>query len=201
MKLPRSLFRPLSTLNRVTLAGALVGLLAAGVAGAEPVVGKNYQNPTLRDGSDKPATLPEFGQKVVLVMYTDPDVADQNDAFADAVKGANLSPKVYRSIGVANMKDAPFKPDGIIRSVVRGKIKKYGVTILTDPKRLLIEAWDLGDCNDKSVVLIFDEKGVLKYAKKGELSPEERTSTLALIKDLVAKAEAAGVGAAPAPAP
>lgn len=201
MKLIRSLSRPLSTLNRVTLAGAFVGLLlASGTAGAEPTVGKTYQNPTLRDGSDKPVTIPDFGQKVVLVMYTDPDVADQNDVFADAVKAANLSQRVYRSVGVANMEDAPFKPNGIIRSVVRGKIKKYGVTILTDPKKLLIGAWDLGDCNEKSVVLIFDQKGVLRYAKKGELSAEERTSTLALMKQLVADAEAAAPAPAAAPA-
>lgn len=202
MKLIRSLSRSLSTLNRVTLAGAFVGLLlASGAAGAEPTVGKVYENPTLRDGSDKPVTIPDFGQKVLLVMYTDPDVADQNDVFADAVKAANFSTKVYRSVGVANMKDAPGKPDFIIRSVVRGKIKKYGVTILTDPKKLLIGAWDLGECNEKSVVLIFDQKGTLRYAKKGELSAEERTSTLALIKQLVADAEAAAPAAAPAPAP
>ena len=162
-------------------------LFPASHALAEPKVGDKLENPEVRDAKDAPARLPEWGNKVLLIMYTDPDEADQNDEFADAVKAANLPKDVFQSMGVANMKDAPAKPNWIIRSIVRGKVKKYKVTILTDPDRSLIAQWDLGDCNNKSVALIIGKDKKLKYIKKGQLSADEIKSTLELLKKVISE--------------
>ena len=102
-------------------------LFPASHALAEPKVGDKLENPEVRDAKDAPARLPEWGNKVLLIMYTDPDEADQNDEFADAVKAANLPKDVFQSMGVANMKDAPAKPNWIIRSVVRSEIGRAHV--------------------------------------------------------------------------
>ena len=140
----------------------------------------------VRDANDKPATLPDFGSKVVMILYTDPNVADQNDPFADKVKAAALPSEHYKSIGIANMKDAPMKPNWIIRKIVRDKVEKYGVTILTDPDRLLINQWGLGDCNNQSVVLIVGKDKKLHFFEKGQLSSEKSQAALAKLCQLIA---------------
>ena len=164
-------------------------LVPASLAFAEPKVGDKLENPEVRDAKDAPAKLPEWGSKVLLIMYTDPDEADQNDKFADDVKASNLPKDVFQSMGIANMKDAPGKPNWIIRRVVRKKIEKYGTTIMTDPDLLFAKAWNLGDCNDKSVVLFVDKKGVLRYLHKGQLGEAERGKALSLLKSLVDEAK------------
>ncbi len=169
---------------------ALLALLSpASKAFAEPKVGDKFENPEVRDAKNAPAKLPEWGSKVLLIMYTDPDEADQNDKFADEVKASNLPKEQFQSMGIANMKDAPAKPDWIIRRVVSKKIAKYGTTILTDPDRLFAKAWNLGDCNDKSVVLFVDKKGILRYLYKGQLNDAERGKALTLLKSLVDEAK------------
>ena len=186
----------LSSLLRVpVLALSLCGLLArpqaanaADLANVAKLakVGDELKNAEVRDGNNKPASLPSFGERVLLILYTDPDVADQNDAFADLVKAAGLPQSHFQSMGVANMKDAPVKPDWIIRSIVRSKIKKYNVTILTDPQRLLIDQWGLGDCNNKSVVLIVGKDKRLHFFEKGALSPEKAQAAVAKLCQLIA---------------
>jgi hypothetical protein len=176
------------------LAFSLLGLGLLGDAAsarADIAVGTAVENPELRDAADKPAKLPDFGDKVLLVLYTDPDVADQNDAFADAVKAENLDKSRFASLGIANMEDAPAKPNWIIRAIVRSKIKKYNVAILTDPKRLLIQQWQLGDCNDKSVVLVVGKDKKVKFFKKGKLKEDETKTVIELLKKLIADPDGA----------
>lgn len=183
-----SLFRGRAMSMGMGIAMGLCSLLAdPSSAHAETTVGASLENPGLRDGDNKPANLPSFGEKVLLILYTDPDVADQNDAFADFVKAADLPRTHFQSMGVANMQDAPAKPNWIIRTIVRGKIKKYNVTILTDPERLLIKAWDLGDCNNKSVVMIVGKDKKLHFFAKGKLSDTQKSAALAKLCELIAQ--------------
>lgn len=192
-----------SFLRVPTLALSLIAALAHSPDARAAAVGDELKNGEVRDGSNKPATLPSFGERVILILYTDPDVANQNDAFADLVKAAGLPKSHFQSMGIANMKDAPLKPDWIIRSIVRKKIDKYGVTILTDPSHLLIDQWGLGDCNNKSVVLIIGKDKKLHFYEKGALSPEKAQEALAKLCQLIAAdggPEAAGCKATAKPA-
>lgn len=171
----------------LSVAAALCGTfltLSPVTARAELQVGTTVENPTLRDGSDKETQLPSFGDKTLLILYTDPDEADQNDPFADTVKKLNLDKGRFQSIGIANMEDAPAKPNWAIRMIVRGKVKKYGVTILTDPTKMLPKAWDLGDCNDKSVVIIVDPSKKVLFFKKGRLSAEDQNAAISILTKL-----------------
>jgi len=192
-----------SQLRFPALALSLCGVLAHSPQAHAAAVGDELKNGEVRDGSNKPASLPSFGERVLLILYTDPDVANQNDAFADLVKAAGLPKSHFQSMGIANMKDAPLKPDWIIRSIVRKKIDKYGVTILTDPSHLLIDQWGLGDCNNKSVVLIIGKDKKLHFFEKGALSPEKAQAALAKLCQLIAAdggPEGAGCQAAAKPA-
>ena len=194
----------LTRLLRVpVMALSLCALLGPSHEAQAAAVGEELKNGEVRDGRNQPASLPGFGERVLLILYTDPDVANQNDAFADLVKAAGLPKSHFQSMGIANMKDAPLKPDWIIRSIVRKKIDKYGVTILTDPSHLLIDQWGLGDCNNKSVVLIIGKDKKLHFFEKGALSPEKAQAALAKLCQLIAAdggPEGAGCQAAAKPA-
>lgn len=155
-------------LSNLLVVAVLLGLLRP--AHAELKVGDVLDNVTLQDANKQTAQIPNLGKKVLLLLYTDPDVADQNDPFGDQAKAQNFDQTRFQSIGIANLEDAPAKPNWIIRIIIRSKIKKYAVEILTDPDRALVKAWNLGDCNNKSVVLIIGKDKKLKYLKKGAIS-------------------------------
>lgn len=177
----------LTRLLRVpVMALSLCALLGPSHEAQAAAVGEELKNGEVRDGRNQPASLPGFGERVLLILYTDPDVANQNDAFADLVKAAGLPKSHFQSMGIANMKDAPLKPNWAIRSIVRKKVEKYGVTILTDPDRLLINQWGLGDCNNQSVVLIVGKDKKLHFFEKGQLSPEKSQAALAKLCQLIA---------------
>ncbi len=175
-----SLFR---TVSRGLLAAALVFSVNLTDASAASV-GQKLTNPELRDGNDQAAKIPDFGTKVLAIFYSDPDVSDQNDPFADKLKAANLDKTVYRGVGVANMKDT-WLPDSVIRTIVRKKIAKYDATILTDPNHLLADAWSLGNCDEKSVVIVLDKTGTVRYVKSGAMTPAEIESTFNLVTQLM----------------
>lgn len=176
----------LSTLKICSAIFALSTALLQTPAALAVNVGDQLKNATVRDANDKPATVPDFGKKVLAIFYTDADVSDQNDPFADVLKAADLNESVYKGIGVANMKDT-WLPNSVIRAIVRKKIEKYDATILTDPDHLLADAWGLGSCDNYSVVLIIDKKGKLQYIKKGAMTEAEKQAGLALVKRLMAE--------------
>ena len=147
-------------------------------------VGEKMKNLPVRDSNDNPASIPGLGSKVLTVFYTDPDVKDQNDPFADTLKKENLDKAKYNGVGIANLKDT-WKPNSVIRMVVRSKEAKYKSKIFTDPSHIVKDGWNLGECDGYSVVIIVDKNGVVKYVKKGALSAAEITEAVALIKKLM----------------
>lgn len=194
-----------SYIKRSLAALALTGaLMSGGLAQAELKVGDTVEATTLRDANNKPAEIPDLGKKVLLILYTDPGVADITDKFADRVKALKLPEAYFRSMGVANMKDAKGLADFLIRIVVRSKINKYKVTILTDPDLLLKKGWNLGDTDDKSVVLLIDANRKVRYIhtnkqKKDELVGAEQDEAVKAVQDVVA--EASGGTYTPQPSP
>jgi hypothetical protein len=159
-------------------------LLALPALGAEPAVGTALKNVELRDATDAPASIPNFGAKVLALFYTDADVADLNDPLADAITAKHFDKSRYQGIGIVNLQDSK-PPNFIIRSIVKGKIEKYKSAILTDPSHLLPQAWGLGDCNNTSVVLVVGRDGQLKYVQRGGLKPAEIEAVVKLIDALV----------------
>ncbi|MBF0227783.1 MAG: hypothetical protein HQK76_20230 [Desulfobacterales bacterium] len=147
-------------------------------------VGDTVENINLKDAEDKPSQIPFFGEKVLSIIYADPEASDMNDPLADALKAKNFDIEKYKGIGIANMKDT-WKPNSIIRMVVRKKIEKYKSTILTDPDRTFPKQWSLGDCDDVSVVVIIGKDKKVKYLKKGEVTKDEIPNVISLIEQLM----------------
>lgn len=158
-------------------------LLAADPAAALKV-GDKVSSVKVRDSNDKPAWIPDLGKKVLTIFYTDPDEKEMNEKFREELKAAKPDKSKYRGMGVVNMKDT-WKPNFLIRKVVRSKIKKFKSTILTDKDHTLKKAWKLGDCNEKDVVIVIGVDKVVKFIKKTKLTPAERKATLALVKRLI----------------
>ena len=101
-------------------------------------------------------------------------------------KKAKISKDKMQAIGIANMKDAPWKPDSVIRYMARRKVKQYpGTVILTDPEYILRDAWGLGNCNQKSVAIIIGTDKKVHYYKKGKLNDGEIQQAVDIIRKLV----------------
>jgi len=144
-------------------------------------VGDTVKNLKVRDSNDNPAWIPDLGKKVLTIFYTDPDEKDMNEPFRDMLKAAKLDKTTYRGLGIVNLKDT-WKPNFIIRKVIRGKIKKFKSTILTDPAFIVRNQWHMGDCNNKDVVIVVGKDKKVKFIKKGPLTAAEKKATLALIR-------------------
>ena len=121
-----------------------------------------------------------FGQKVLTVIYADMQASDDNDPVADAIKAKDLPKNRYEGIGVANMVDS-WVPNWIIRSVIKKKREKYESTILSDENYALPKSWNLGDCNDVSVVIVVGKDRKIKYIKKGKVEGAEIDKVVKLV--------------------
>jgi hypothetical protein len=147
-------------------------------------VGEILKPIELADAHGEPAEIPDFGEKVLIIFYNDADRADLNDPLADAIKAEGFDPELQRGIGIANLKDSKA-PNFMIRSVIRGKIKKYKSTILTDPDLRLPTAWDMGDCNNDSIVMLVGTDGKLERIQRGGVRGADIATWLKHIQDLL----------------
>jgi predicted transcriptional regulator len=171
----------------VTIAVAVAAALVAGATGLSAAkVGQLLTDVTIKDAHDNPAKIPDFGEKVLFVVYADIQTADDNDPVVEAVRDLNLDESKAIGFGIANMKDS-WVPDGIIRMVIRRKIEQFHRTILADDDHIVAEAWGLGDCDDKSVVLVIGKDKRLKYIKKGKVRGAEIQKVVDIINAEVNK--------------
>jgi len=131
-----------------------------------PKKGEKLNNIEILDVNDKKCFLPSWGQKVLTIMYTDPDEKDINDDLSNAIKSKNYSTNKYLGIGVANCKDT-WIPNGLIRRAAEQKQKDFPKSkILLDKGHLLSSAWHLGECNDAGVVIVLGKDAKVKFIKK-----------------------------------
>ncbi|MDH7499469.1 MAG: YtfJ family protein [candidate division NC10 bacterium] len=160
-------------------------LLGWGVVSAPAAtVGQELNDVQIRDAEDRPAHIPDFGRKLIGLFYNDADVSDLNDPLADAIKAQNFDRGKYEGIGIGNLKDSKL-PNFLIRKIIKAKVEKYQVTILTDPGLTLARAWDLGDCNNTAVFLLIGKDRRVKYVKKGPIRGAEVDAIVQMIGDLI----------------
>lgn len=130
----------------------------------------------IRDLNNEAAITPGIGEKVTLIFYPDPDKPSQNDYFIEEVKKWQFPEDEYMAYGIVNLADSPY-PNGIIRFMTRQVRKRSkqeaDALILTDPKRLIQEAWNTGDCNNTFPILLVDAEGTVLFWKAGELTKDE----------------------------
>lgn len=159
--------------HKLTFLFAALCLLSATARAQE--LPKQVSDVDLFTLTNEPTKLPEFGQKNLMIFYIDPQAHKQNEDFtveleqSHRAEGPNLL-----GFGVINLKDAPLFPNFLVRKIARKRTEKNGALVLADPKHLLRDAWGLGDCNDKFVLLIVTKTGELAYMHKGELTSEDK---------------------------
>ena len=86
--------------------------LTASAAAAQELPRK-VQNVEVLDLDGKPAKLPHFGEKNLMIFYVDPDRHKQNEDFTiELEKNGRASGENIYGFGVMNLKDAPMVPNG-----------------------------------------------------------------------------------------
>jgi len=143
----------------------LCAVLTAGSAAIYALsVNQSLTNLTIKDANDKPASIPDFGSKVLTIFYNDAEASDLSDPMSDALKAKNYPESKTRGIGIANLKDS-VAPNWLIRKIVKSKIAKYNSTILTDSDLTVARSWGLGECNNKSICIVIGKDSKVKYIK------------------------------------
>lgn len=136
---------------------------------------RKVQNVELLDLDGKPAKLPHFGDKNLMIFYVDPDRHKQNEEFTyELERNHRASGENIYGFGVMNLMDAPMIPNGMARSMAKKRTAKNGATVLADESRTLSKAWGLGDCNNQFVLLLVSKEGELVFMRKGVLSEADK---------------------------
>ncbi len=170
--------------NLIVVLGSLFITLAGFIAVNALSVGQDVSNVNIKDANNQPATIPDFGSKVITIVYGDKEAADFSDPISDALKAKNFPESKQRGIGIANLKDS-FAPDSVIRLMVRRKIEKYKVTVLTDVDRTFPNSWGIGDCNNKSVFIVVGKDKKIKYFKAFDKNHKPNQADIDAIVGLV----------------
>jgi len=148
------------------------------VFASELKMGDKASDWNFKDATEEKFTMESWGKKVLLINYVDPDEADLNEHFTDAVKKAldagRLNKEKYKGFGIVDTK-ATWKPNFIIRAIAKRKKKKYNTVILFDYEASLRKAWGLK--KDTHNVIIVDKRRVCRYIQKGKV-PENKVNEL-----------------------
>ena len=136
---------------------------------------RKVQNVEILDLDGKPAKLPHFGEKNLMIFYVDPDRHKQNEDFTyELERNHRASGDNLYGFGIMNLMDAPMIPNGMARSMAKKRTEKNGATVLADEGRILSKAWGLGDCNNQFVLLIVSKEGEMVFMRKGVLSEADK---------------------------
>ena len=136
---------------------------------------RKVQNVEVLDLDGKPAKLPYFGEKNLMIFYVDPDRHKQNEDFTvELEKNHRAESDKIHGFGVMNLKDAPMVPNSMARSMARKRTATNGATVLADQTHALSTAWNLGDCNNKFVLMFVTKEGELVFLRKGVLSDADK---------------------------
>ncbi|MBW1981455.1 MAG: hypothetical protein JRJ12_09550 [Deltaproteobacteria bacterium] len=173
-------------MKKTLLLGLLLLIVVCGRAVAgELHVGERAADFTLQD-SDKVLynlNSPVFQNKVLSIFYVDPDEADLNEHISEALKKAAdqgiLDRRHYKGFGITNLK-ATWKPNFIIKAIVKRKKKKYGTIILLDYDYTILNLWGLE--NDTSNLVILDKNRICRYLHKGRVPEADLAAIIKIIK-------------------
>ncbi len=166
-------------MKRMILTLLAVMVVATGAAGAgELMPGQAASEWSFPDADGNMYTMENWAGKVLLINYVDPDEADVNDHYTDAMKAAKeegrLKTESYKGIGIADCA-ASWKPNFLIRSIAGKKAKKYKTTILFDTEAALRNAWGLE--KDTGNIILLDKNRVCRAIVRGPV-PEDQVADL-----------------------
>jgi len=169
-------------------AGSVLIILSVVIAADALSVNQVLTNPVIKDPGDQAASIPDFGSKVLTIVYSDSDASDICDPIIDGLLVKNYPESKKGGVGIANLKDSPY-PNWILRKVLKRKVEKYHKVILLDDNHKIPEAWGFGDCNNKAVYIILGKDKKIKffriYDKKNRPTQDDIDSAAGIVDALM----------------
>ena len=109
--------------------------VATSVEAQELSLPRKVKNLTIKDIAGNSVTLPEFGEKNLLIFYVDPDSylkGGANKKLSDELEeNGRAAGAAIRGFGVMNFPDTGL-PKNMVRKIARKRVEKNGATILDD---------------------------------------------------------------------
>jgi len=107
-----------------------------------------------------------------------------NEPLIEAIRAANLPHDRYQTTTIVNIDDAIIGTSLFVRkSIESGKREFPWSQIIVDSHGGVKKAWALQP--ESSAVVVLDKNGVIKFAKDGQLSPQEVQQVITLVDQLV----------------
>ncbi len=129
----------------------------------------------------KPFDSQKLRGKVRLIVYSDPDKRDLNEAFFRRVKALHLDRTRYGSVAIINMA-ATWLPNFVLEAILKKKQKEYPDTLyVKDMHKAIVKAWDVADENQD--IIITDKEGRVLFYKVGKLLPAEQERAIAILRE------------------
>ena len=145
-----------------------------GGAGAAPQAGVGIPFVEVVDVDDKPHTIPYRG-KPHVVVYEDKDAGSQNrraHVLLDKLSSFPQNHGRYEVIAVADVEQYDFWPaKKYVLEHLRKEMVDEKSIIFCDWKGKARKTWGLA--KKKSVILVLDEEGKLRFAAQGPMSDEQ----------------------------
>ena len=155
---------------KMLIAVCLAALCAAYAQAQEPKLPKNVKNTKVYDLGKNLVSIPNFGEKNLIIFFLDPDNFMQNNDFQNEFEaGGYGTGKDLFSFGIVNKYDSLIPMNWIV-SQAKKRTANNGGTALVDIDGNLAKDWGLGDCNNMFVLLVVSKEGELVYCHKGKLS-------------------------------
>lgn len=163
----------------------LVAALFVGVVAEAQTLPRKVSNVTIKDLYGNPTTLPHFGEKNLLIFYVDPDAylaMNKNNKFAEELEknGRAAGPGIY-GFGILDFPDT-WLPKDFLRKICRKRVEKNGATIIEDSAHDFKNAWGLGNCNQKFMLLIVSKEGELVYVLRDEVDEKGKQEFYRIIE-------------------
>ena len=153
----------------------------------ENILLTNTSEPKDLDGNF--TSIPFFGEKLLVIFYTDPDVGDVNDYLSNLLMKKTIPESKFAGIGIVNC-DESWIPNSAIRIGAVQKLKKYpGSIIILDEDNIIQNKWNLKDCNNMGVVIIVGKDKKIKLIKYIKTENESISNSSSIIKVIDAEIE------------
>ena len=136
---------------------------------------RKVENVTIKDLYGNPATLPYWGEKNLLIFYVDPDAylaMNKNNKFAEELEEncRAAGPEIY-GFGIMNFPDT-WLPKKLLRNICRKRVEKNGAIIIDDSEHIFRNQWNLGNCDNKFMLLIVSKEGEIVYILRDDIDKE-----------------------------
>ena len=120
--------------------------------------------------------------KTTMLMYVDPDEKNKGELFKPTIEALerDLDFNKFQILVILNL-EATWKPNALIRSMMKSKITDYPKrTYILDANSVLVKEWGLTD-NEYNTLVINDKSKVI-YSHSGKWQKDEMRQINALIR-------------------